>query len=43
MKEYETKSLEELRFEDYQANRKFPQAQSQFGGGSSLFKIFNKN
>lgn len=37
MKEYESKSLEELRFEDYQANRKFPQAQSQFGGTSTIF------
>ena len=37
MKDYESKSLEELRFEDYQANRKFPQAQSQFGGTSTIF------
>jgi hypothetical protein len=33
---YEHKSLEELRFEDYQARRKFPQ-QQQSGFGSTLF------
>jgi nuclear pore complex protein Nup98-Nup96 len=36
MDEYNTKSLEELRFEDYQAKRKFPQQQKS-GFGSILF------
>ena len=34
MKEYETQSIEELRFDDYQAKRKFPQ---QAAFGSTLF------
>ncbi|XP_032975642.1 nuclear pore complex protein Nup98-Nup96 isoform X4 [Rhinolophus ferrumequinum] len=37
MKEYESKSLEELRLEDYQANRKGPQNQVGAGTTSSLF------
>jgi nuclear pore complex protein Nup98-Nup96 len=38
MSYYEHKSLEDLRFEDYQAKRKFPQQQQQQSGfGSTLF------
>ncbi|XP_036991657.2 nuclear pore complex protein Nup98-Nup96 isoform X4 [Artibeus jamaicensis] len=37
MKEYESKSLEELRLEDYQANRKGPQNQVGAGTTSGLF------
>ena len=36
MSYYKHKSLEDLRFEDYQAKRKFPQ-QKQSGFGSTLF------
>ena len=36
MSYYEHKSLEDLRFEDYQAKRKFPQ-QQQSGFGSTLY------
>uniref|UniRef100_A0A9L0SSL7 Nuclear pore complex protein Nup98-Nup96 n=1 Tax=Equus caballus TaxID=9796 RepID=A0A9L0SSL7_HORSE len=37
MKEYESKSLEELRLEDYQANRKGPQSQVGAGTTTGLF------
>ncbi|XP_036603753.1 nuclear pore complex protein Nup98-Nup96 isoform X1 [Trichosurus vulpecula] len=37
MKEYESKSLEELRLEDYQANRKGPQNQVGAGATTGLF------
>ncbi|XP_054997822.1 nuclear pore complex protein Nup98-Nup96 isoform X2 [Sorex araneus] len=37
MKEYESKSLEELRLEDYQANRKGPQNQVGAGSTTGLF------
>jgi hypothetical protein len=36
LKSYDTKYLDELRFGDYQAKRKFPQ-QQQSGFGSTLF------
>lgn len=42
MKEYENKSLEELRWEDYQANRK-GQQQSSFGGPTQPFGIASTN
>ncbi|RWR98972.1 nuclear pore complex protein Nup98-Nup96-like protein [Dinothrombium tinctorium] len=40
MREYETKSLEELRFEDYQANRKGPQVGTVFGS-TARTSLFN--
>lgn len=42
MKEYINKSMEELRFEDYQSNRKFPSASSVFSTTNSSL-VFGKS